>query len=439
MRRTGSEPTGSPSRAPRAASLLLAVVALLGGAALLSPPAAGAAGGLLISPSRIEANVRVGDRLPPVRASNGTGTTLVVRAFVLPATQDLSGLPRFSLDRRNTRAGRRLARVAPARLRLDPGAAADVTAVITGRPRRGPGAYGVIVFEARQAGRQRRGRALLTPVVRLTSNLLLRFPGRAVIRGGVRAVRAEQSPKRTLTFFARIRNTGNLHTKPRARLTVASATGRRVVVRRFKPENVLPGAERELPLTVRKVLPAGSYLARVDALVGRRRSSRVLRFRLIGPNELPTPGLRIRSLPVPQPDAGDAFEEDVEVESSGTGEFAPRGVLSLTRSRGGKAIERKQLRYPRLRPGERQELSVDLPALERGEYELSVRFSEAGRVLAERSLVFKTDTRPPLLTRARDWLADHVGAVVIALMLLFGAVVTALLAYIRRLRRRGPA
>jgi hypothetical protein len=297
------------------------------------------------------------------------------------------------------------------------------------------GVYAVVAFTARQVQTSKAG-AVVAPTIRLTSNLLLQYPGRVRLDGRATALRVEQGAKRTLRFFARIRNDGNLHVKPSARLLVTSAAGQPLVRHGVHPENVLPSFERELPLDVTALLPAGDYHARLDARVGGRRSHREIDFTLVGPNELPTPKLQIASLQTPQPDAGDDFSVDIALQNAGTGPITPAGALTLTRTGQTHVVAKQPLRPSELSAGSKQKLTVDLPGVPAGSYTLTARFADGPLVLAERTVVFDTDTRPALLQRLLDWLAGNIPLVLIGFGVVLLLVVSSMLAYIRKLRRK---
>jgi hypothetical protein len=388
-----------------------------------------AAGGLLVSPTGINVNARPGAALPPITVRNDSDRGVVIDVVAVPARQELSGLPVFDLSAKSVLAGRATLYVSPQRLRLASGKSARVR-VIAGRPpKRGQvGVYAVVAFTARQTGKSKAG-AVVAPTIRLSSNLLLRYPGAT-------ALRVEQSAKRTLRFFARIRNDGNLHLKPPVRLTVTSADGRRVVRRAVRSENVLPGFERELTLDVIKLLPAGSYHARVDARVGNRRSSRKIDFALVGPNELPTPKLEIVSLQNPQPEADEEFDVALALRNSGTGPITPQGTLTLTHGGRKDVLVAQPLRPSELAAGSNQKLVIELPGVAPGRYTLTARFADGPLVLAERTVVFDTGTRPSLLERVLDWLASNIPLLLIGFAGLLVVVVTSMLAYIRKLRRK---
>lgn len=403
---------------------------------LVEPAGAAQSGGLLVSPTGIDVKVREGDPLPPIVLRNGTDRTLLVDVAAVPARQELSGLPSFDLSAPSVRKGRRMLRVSPRRLRLAPGARERVGLIAGPPPRRGQvGVYAVVAFTARQARQSDDSGAVVMPTVRLSTNLLLRYPGRVRRDGRATALRVAQAAKRTLRFFARVRNDGNLHSRPRARLTI-SATGESVLRRRFRAENVLPGAERELPLDITKLLPAGDYTARLEARVGRRLTTREISFTLVGPNELPTADLQITSLQTPQPDAGEKFDVDVALHNAGTGPITAKGVLTLSRSGRAGAVARKPLRPSKLAADGRQTLKGDLPGVPRGTYTVTARFADGPLVLAERTVVFETGTRASLIQRVLDWMAGHIPLLLAGFGLLLVAIVGGLLTYIRRLRGR---
>ena len=402
-----------------------------------APAAPAAAGGVLVSPTGIDVSVRSGTALPPITVRNDSGRSLLVDVVAVPAGQELSGLPAFDLSDLSLRVGRTMLRVSPQHLRIASGKTASVRVIAGRHPARGRVAvYAVVAFSARQAEKPGGSGAVVTPTIRLTSNLLLRYPGRVVLDGRTTALRVEQGAKRTLRFYARIRNDGNLHLKPAARVTVKNAAGRVVVRHAIHPENVLPGSERELTLDVAKLLPAGAYRARVDARVGRRSSSRAIGFTLVGPNRLPTPKLEIVSLENPEPDAGEDFDVALALRNSGTGPITPQGTLTLTRNGSSGTLAAEALRPAELAAQGRQTLTIALPGVPTGTYTLTARFADGPLVLAERTVVFEPGTRPSLVDRALDWLAGNIPLLLIGFAALLVIVVSSMLAYIRKLRRK---
>jgi hypothetical protein len=404
-------------------------------AAVAAPPAA--AGGLLVSPTGIDVNVRSGSSLPPITVRNESGGSLLIDVVAVPAGQELSGLPAFDMSELSRRVCRTMLRVSPQHLRLAAGKSASVRVIAGRHPARGHVAvYAVVAFTARQVEKADSSGAVVAPTIRLTSNLLLRYPGPVVLDGRATALRVEQGAKRTLRFFARIRNDGNLHVKPASRLTITTAAGREVVRHAIHPENVLPGSQRELTFDVSKLLPAGDYRARVDARVGRRRSSRAVGFTLVGLNRLPTPKLEIVSLENPQPDADEDFDVALALRNTGTGPITPQGTLTLTRNGRPGTLAELPLRPSPLAAGSRQQLTLALPGVPTGTYSLTARFADGPLVLAERTVVFQPGTRPSLIDRVLDWLAGNIPLLLIGFAALLLIVVTSMLAYIRKLRRR---
>lgn len=430
--RRGSDFASSGVRRPARAAASI-VLAVLTSAAL--PTGDAAAQGLQVAPTRIAAEVRPGDRLPAIELRNRSRETLTIDVAVAAADQELSGLPRFDLSPASLRDGRRVARVSPSKLRLAPGKTRAVR-VTVGRPvRRRVGVYGVVAFTARVAQQTDDKGAVVTPSVRLTTNLLLRYPGPIRRDGRITGLRVEQGAGRTLRFLAPVRNDGNLHVRPRARLTVVDDRGKRVVSRPFRLENVLPDAERELVFDLTKVLQAGSYRAQVDARVGARRSVQTTAFRLVGPNELPTPKLEISALDPPRPDAGRAFDVRVKIRNTGTAAMVADGGLTVSQATGSRLLARRAFAVPKLPPGEAAIATVPLPALDDGRYALTARLRADKRTLSERTVVFATGTRPSLLERALDWMAAHVPLLLAIFAVVLALIAGTLGAYIRRLRR----
>jgi hypothetical protein len=412
------------------------VVLSFAGAAV---PARAGAAGVLVTPSRVDARVRPGATLPPITVRNDTRAPIDVTAEVLPIRQEPSGMAAFVQSPAEVRATRALLAVASPRFRLAPGASRPVRVRVTGAPRSGIAAYAAVVFTLKRAETGSSGGPAVVPRLRLSSNLLLRFPGRARIDGRATAVRVEQGTGRTLDFIASVRNDGNIHARPRVSLAVLRADGTPVLRHEFTPENVLPGATRELVDSERQLLPAGEYRARIEARFGRRRSAAETTFRLTGPNQLPTPRLEIASLPAPEVKAGSPFDASVTVKSTGTDRAAGSGTIVLARAGGGPAIRRERFRLPPLQPGATTTRTVRLPGVPDGTYELRAELVLGGRTVAERAVEFSTREQRSLWSRVQDWLAGHIGLVIGAFALILVLTVGALLAYVRRLKARAGA
>jgi hypothetical protein len=418
-------------RAAVAAACVMGVIAAAPAGASAAP------GGLIVSPTRIDAKVRPGDSLPPIVLRNESSQPVVVDVAAAMAGQNLAGLPVVDSSRSAIAAAKAMLRVSPRRVRVLPNGRARVGVIVGRPPRTGQvGAYAVVTLTAVQEAPGKAKGSVVAAAVRMSSNLLLRFPGKVRVDARTVGLRAEQGPKRTLRFLARMRNDGYLHVRPVSRLTIRTAAGRTVLRQDILTQNVIPGAERELVAQVTKVLGAGDYVARVDARAGRRRSSKEMRFHLVGPNELPTAHLKIVALQTPSPDAGEAFDESVYVLDDGNAPIRGAGTLTITRTGGRAPVATIPLDGGMLEPGKPRRLTVKVPGLDAAGYAATARFVSEGRTLDERTVAFRAGAQPSLVQRILDWLAAHVPYVIAGFGLLLVAVVGALLAYIRRLRRR---
>lgn len=412
--------------------LRLLAPALIAAAALPAAPAA-AAGGLQIAPAKLDVAVRKGDELPPIRVRNDSPRPVSVDVTAVRAGQELSGLPRYELSRAAVREGRGFLAVSPARFRLAPGQSRPVQARVTGGPTHGRGAYGVVLVRGRIAARGEG--SVVTPVVRLAANVLLRYPGGGAAGGPVTELRGAQAGPRQLDLIARVANRGRIHAAPDARLTIRDDRGR-VVLRQAVPSgNVLPSFEREFPVRLAKVLKAGRYEARVDARLGRRKSSRKLEFTLVGPNELPTPALEIAELATPAPAPGEPFSAAVRVANRGTAPAGARGEL-LVGPAGGEPAHRADLSLDTVEPGQERRVEQRVPGVAAGDHELTVRLMDGDRVVAERTLVFTAAAGAAWTERLLEWVTAHLVVVLGGAIALILAVAVYAVARIRRLKRR---
>lgn len=416
--------------------------------ALLLVPAAPAhaatgLGGVSVAPASIDVNVRAGTALPPVRVSNDTGRRVDVRALVVPAAQDLSGLPAFDLGTRSRRDGRTLVRISPRRFVLPAGSSRSVRAtVVAATPRVGTGSYGVLVVEAipSVAGNGVDPGSTVDSRLRLTSNLLLAYPAAAAARRTAAAVslRAEQAalePTRTLRFVARVANPGRIHSRPSAVLRIRDGAGRLVTRATLPSGNVLPGAERELPVIVRRRLPAGRYTARVAVRAGQRRTSATLSFALVAPNTLPTPRLRIGELAPPDDATSSEVRARLEVRNRGTAPGRPVGEAVLATT-GGRVLARRPLRMAAVPASARAVADLRLPGVSRGPHRLTVRLLDGDRELDSRTVVFTPGTAAGTWTRILDWCAAHIPLLFAAFGLVLLVVLAGVTAYVHRLRTR---
>ena len=378
--------------------------------------------------------------LPSVRVGNDTGRPVDVRIRVVPADQDLSGLPAFSLDAASLAAGGRLVRASPSRFTVPAGSARAVELRVVGRrPLRRGGSYGVVVAEAvpsvdSGAADAPGGEGVVDARLRLTTNLLLAYPGHGPRRADAVALRAEQGPERTLAFGVRVRGTGDIHALPRVRLRVRDASGRLVARGRVTTGNVLPDAERELPAVVREVLPAGRYTARAVVEAGGRRTFADHAFTLVGPGERPSADLAIVGLRAPGGAAGEDTSATVEIVNRGTAAAPARGEVVLAHS-GGRVLARREIATGPVAPGARRAVTVDLPGASAAEHRLGARLLDGDRELSARTVVFTPREPTGAWTRFLDWAGANVPLLLGGFLAVLVAVLTGVAAYVRRLHR----
>lgn len=244
-------PTRPPSLPPAGRARALALALSLCGAALAIPGPVRASqappGGLQVIPARLEQDL-TGRRVAVEVAFRNNGDVPVAVAFELAGLgHDLDGAPLFPADSpvlgqlRLDTAGATVAPGATRRVRVSGqipagsgGAYAGVLATVSPPP---AVAGGVSVRQ------------------RLAGLLLLRGPKPWHEALAVEAVAARPlEGERTVQVFAQVRNTGNVHVRPKGRVDVVHE-GRLLETVELRPEVVIPGYARRVggPWTV----PAG--------------------------------------------------------------------------------------------------------------------------------------------------------------------------------------
>ena len=404
---------------------VLALLASFAGA----DAAAAAADRVQVVPSRLEATAGRGDQLPPVRVLNHGSSPLLVRAAAVPARQDVTGLPVYDFSERSRRQGAAMFGLSRRELRIPPGQSRSVRVRVLGCPRSGLGTYGVVGLSATRVGAKA---GQVTPVIRLSSTLLVKAPPQPCVEGEVSGLQGEQRGDK-LAFVTRVRNVGNIHAKPRVRVSIFR--GERALRREYPVrENVIPGAERRYETVLPGKLPAGTYVAQADVWMGFRHTTTRWRFRLTATNRLPTPRLKITGLKIAEPTPGDASEARVGVANRGDAPAA--GQVRLVVSGQGRTLEQKVVDAGRLAGGARRTLEIPVSALPEGAYDLRVELLRDGARADARATSFAVRGAPGLWTRVVDWLAEHVLVLLAGMVLLF---VVAGLAVALKLRRRRPA
>jgi hypothetical protein len=397
------------------------------------------AGGVKIAPSTLDVRARAGQSLPPVTFTNGTGRTLDVRAIAVPVSEGLDGMPVYSLSRAAREAGRRLVSLPRSTFTARPGASIRLRPRV-GRPPHGRvGAYAAIVFLADPVGiaTAKKG-GTLVPRIRVAANVLIRFPGRVVRRGSVESLHARQGRGRTLDFVARLHNTGNLHVRAPGTLRVRRVGGREVLRAPIEPSMVLPKTRRDLTATVRKLLPAGSYEAVVQARFGDVRARRATTFRLVGPNRLPTAEATIGQIAAPGARPDERFDVTFDLESTGTAPLSGSTEVVLTPIGGGSPSVLPPVALAGLAPGHHITARTRAPGLLAGVYRVDVTATSGGFATGHASDQIEIRAAAPSSDRLRAWLAEHMLAVIAALAALALLSLAAAVVAVRR-ARTGPA
>ena len=162
-------------------------------------------------------------------------------------------------------------------------------------------------------------------------------------------------------------------------------------------------------------------------------------MRLFGVNAVATRTARLTELDSPTAFRGQDVEVKASFENTGNVPYAPEAEL-LVRSSGGEepgaVVKRRPMEVDRAEPGETGAIQteVELPDDTRA-YQLTVRLLAGRRTIDSRDVSVTPTDRPPVLTRAKNWVTENAPAVVAILLvaLIIGAL--AGLRYMRRLKR----
>lgn len=374
--------------------------------------------------------------LVPTRVSNTTQDSYDVRVFSVLLRQNLSGAFEFDETPRALDAARRIVRVSLSRLRLAPGQSRAVGLRWQLLPLDERTAYIGVIF---QGQRRLKGGQSVPVVGRLLSINFLRLPGRYHRKGRFSALRAIQFAPRALRLLARVRNTGDVVGAPeRARLAIHDSAGRTVYKTDWKGDVILPRAQREFPIDVPRILPAGSYTAQAVMRFGTTRRAKIsTAFELVGPNQLPTPGVKIIAFAA-DGEVGHPAHVSGDVQSTGTAPAMLDLTLSLfrvtPRLAGAKPLVTRRLRFSALAPGSTRSLDVDLAGrLATGTYHVAARYTDPTGAPQELTSDFAATRHRGLLDRIKLFLDRHSSLIILVIALIVIAVLLLLL--LRRQRR----
>jgi competence ComEA-like helix-hairpin-helix protein len=410
--------------------LLCAVALGLGVDADAATPARGV---LSISPARRDVTGRPPLTLTPTEVKNTTEVGMVVKTFPVLLFQNLDGTFGFNESPRDLNAAKLQLGVAPAEFRLAPQHAQTVSLRWRLLPRKAKAAYlGMVV----QGTPELAGKKQVGSILRLLSVNFVTLPGHWTVDGRLTGMRGEQAGPGVLRFLPRVRNTGQIHSQPHAgRCAIEDASGAALVRSRFGSGIVLPGYEREYPILVRKQLPAGAYRMTCSIKFGKTRSRRVLRFKLSGPNTLPTPNLKLAAVAGKGEVGGGAT---VHVVFRNRGSAPSRAVLRVTLKSVPTDAPPKLVgsgRFPEgtLRGGASKTVDLELGRdLAAGTYAAEVVLSDGRDDADQRTASFTATKHKGFAAKVWGWFGDHL-AWLIAFLAVAGLLILFLL-YRRRKR-----
>ena len=338
---------------------LLVTALVLSAQPAFAAPLPGASGGFGIAPARRHVIGSPGMQLTPTTVINDSSSSYQVSVFPAILTQELSGAFDFADTPRNLNDSKLALSTSADSFVLPPGSTRQVSLRWNLLPRGQKWLAMGVVFQGVAEGQS----GPVHVVSRLLSVNFLSLPGLTTVNGAFTGLYAEQFAPRVLRFLARVENTGDRFSAPSAgRLVLRDSLGNVVFSGPWTGDVVLPGAQRDFPIDVRKVLPAGRYTATVTMRFGGERS-RSTAFTLVGPNQLPTPAITIRDFNATGV-IGSPAKVTARILSSGT---APAGLtlhLYLAHASdaapGATALATAQISYRNLVPGSVTRLSHPL-------------------------------------------------------------------------------
>ena len=270
-------------------------------------------------------------------------------------------------------------------------------------------------------------------ITRLLNINFLSLPGKHTSNGDFTRLRPEEIDKK-LYLTARVKNTGDKIDKPReGEMLVRRDSDDKVVFRRtWLGDIVMPGAERDFPIEITKILPAGEYTGKATMRFGSTRRARIIAsFRLTGPNQLPTPAFSIRNFNG-KGDVGDPAHITGLIDSTGTAPFKAKIAISLFRVGAGEStthpIAQKAVAFD-VQAGKESELATDLGKLTAGSYRVEGSYTDAAGDPQTVTASFEATTPESFFDRYGTLLLILAIAILLLLLAAF------LLRRFRRLRR----
>lgn len=245
-----------------------------------------------ITPARRHVTGEPGIYLSPTSVINSTDSPYKVTVFPVLLSQDITGAFNFSSQPGALAAAQRVLGVAPTGFMLPPHSKRVVELHWNGMPKGQLQVPAGIVFQGIRANQK----AAVTVISRLLSVNFLTLPVHLRVAGRFVALTAMQFSRRVLRFMPIVQNTGQRAWAPSdGSFRILNSRGKVVYRTPWIGDVIIPGAEREFPIDVTKILPAGHYTMQAGMdFAGRKVIAG--RFTLTGPNQLPSPNLTVIGL-----------------------------------------------------------------------------------------------------------------------------------------------
>lgn len=402
-----------------------------------TPSAAAQAPTVNLSPSQFPGVLEGPVRIGPMTLVNGTQESYRVRVFGVLLAQRRDGGIVVRDDRLSRARAGRILTVDTDPFGFEPGNARSVLARVRRVPRSGS-FYGGVLFRAIPRPVRGAPRPQIRNILQLTASVLLDPAARR------RRVRLSAGPLRARSVRNRLRllvavtNRGNGYERVTGRLAVRDSASRVVARPRVKALRILPRATVDLRAAVAGKLPAGRYRLSGSVRTRGRRVGAAGAMRLFGANQVATRTARITELRAPTAYRGEELELKGKFRNTGNVSHAPRTELQVRPIRNGtpgRIALTRRLDAGRAAPGKTGsfEGKLELPGSATS-YQLTVRLLGVGEAAAARDVSVTPTDRPPILTRAKDWVTEHALLLVGLLLVLLAAGALLGARYVRRLK-----
>lgn len=363
--------------------------------------------------------------------SNTTRQPLVVKVFPVILIQTVNGAVTFDESPRPLNQAKLLLTPTPDSFTLQPGETRKVKVRWNLLPGGARATNLGVVFQSIPP--QKPGQPIGS-IQRLLTLDLLRLPGHYRITGRFVQLRTEQGAPKQLVFTPRVQNTGELPSTPAStHFTIRDSGGKVVFSTHWQGDVILPGAQRDFPVTVKKILPKGDYTATALAHFGTSHMRITKPFTLAGPNQLPTPRVSVDELHGSATLGKDDAQATARMRSVGTAPASTSVKFELFKIAGagasGKALATKKFRYSGLAPGSAKQLRVPYGKLEAGTYRVVVTYRDTPETLKQVSTVFQP-------TKEKSFWDRHKGLILALLVVLGILLLLLLLLWLLRRQRR---